>query len=64
MPEQGSCLRAELNNSFKDSKTICEKMKEIVKEDDAEYTPDDFLRDKLYGRKDESKDKDGNDRPS
>jgi hypothetical protein len=27
MPEQGSCLRAELNNSFKDSKTLSEKIK-------------------------------------
>jgi hypothetical protein len=50
MPEQGSCLRAELNNSFKNSKTLCEKIKEIAKRDDTEYTPDDFLRDRLNKR--------------
>ncbi len=50
MPEQGPCLRAELNNSFKDSKSLSEKIKEIGKGDDAEYTPDDFLRDRLSER--------------
>ena len=50
MPKQSSCLRAELNNSFKDSKTLSEKIKEIAKRDDAENTPDDFLRDRLNKR--------------
>jgi hypothetical protein len=58
MPEQGSCLRSELNNSFKNSKTLCEKIKEIAKRDDAEYTPDDFLKDRLSERKDGTKDED------
>ena len=47
MPEQGPCLRVELNNSFKDSKTLSQRIKEIAKEDDGEYTPDDFLKDRL-----------------
>jgi hypothetical protein len=35
MPEQGLCLRAELNNRFRDSKPLSEKIKEIAKGDDA-----------------------------
>jgi hypothetical protein len=58
MPEQGPCLRAELNNSFKDSKTLLKKINEIAKGYDAEYTPDDFLRDRLSERNDEKKDDD------
>src|SRR3954451_22726966 len=50
MPEQGSCLRAELNNSFKNSKTLSQKIKDIAKGDDAEYTPDDFIIDRLSKR--------------
>ncbi len=46
MPKHGPCLRAEVNNSFKDSKTLSYKIKEIAKGGDAEYTPDDFT-DKL-----------------
>ena len=49
MPEQGSCLRAELNNSFKNSKTLSEKIKEIAK-GDSEYTTDDFIKDMLSKR--------------
>ena len=30
MPEQGPCLRVEFNNSFKDSKTLSEKIKEMM----------------------------------
>lgn len=52
MPEQGPCLRVELNNSFKDSKTLSQRIKEIAKEDDTEYTPDDFISDRLSERKD------------
>jgi hypothetical protein len=37
----------ELNHSCKSSKTLSAKIKEIAKEDYAEYTPDDFLRDRL-----------------
>ena len=59
MPEQGSCLRAELNNSFKDSKTLSEKIKEIAKGDDAEYTPDDFLIDRWSKRNKHEEDEDG-----
>ena len=59
MPEQGSCLRAKLNNSFKNSKTLCEKMKEIAKEDDAAYTPDDFLKDRLSERDKHEDNEDG-----
>jgi hypothetical protein len=50
MPEQGSCLRSELINRFKNSKTLSEKIKEIAKRDDAEYTPDDFIKDRLSKR--------------
>ena len=51
MPEQGPCLRAEINKSFKDSKTLSDKIKEIAKgDDDAEYTPDDFISDRLNKR--------------
>ena len=50
MPEQGPCLRAEINHSFRDSKTLSEKIKEIAKRDDAEYTPDDFIKDRLSKR--------------
>jgi hypothetical protein len=53
MPEQGPCLRSEINN-FKDSKTLSEKVKEIAKGDDAEYTSDDFLRDRWSKRNDDS----------
>ena len=34
MPEQGPCLSAEIISSFRDSKTLSEKIKEIVKGDD------------------------------
>jgi hypothetical protein len=50
MPEQGSCLRSEINNSFKNSKTLSDKIKDIAKRDDAEYTPDDFIKDGLNKR--------------
>jgi hypothetical protein len=59
MPEQGPSLRTELNQSFKDSKTLSEKIKDIAKEDDAEYTPDDFIIDRLRERNDDSKNEDG-----
>ena len=59
MPEQGSCLRAELIKSFKDSKTLSEKIKEIAKGDDAEYTPDDFLKDRLSERNNHEDNEDG-----
>ena len=59
MPEQGSCLRAELNNSFKNSKTLSDKIKEIAKRDDAEYTPDDFLIDRWSKRNKHEEDEDG-----
>jgi hypothetical protein len=59
MPEQGSCTRAELNNSFKNSKTLSEKIKEIAKGDDAEYTPEDFLIDRLNERNKHEEDEDG-----
>jgi hypothetical protein len=51
MPEQGPCLRAEINHSFRDSKTLSEKIKEIVKgDDDADKTPDGFIRDRSNER--------------
>ena len=50
MPEQGPSLRNEIISSFKDSKTLSEKIKEIAKGDDAEYTPDDFIKDRLSER--------------
>ena len=59
MPEQGSCLRAEITKSFKDPKTLSDKIKEIAKGDDAEYTPDDFIKDRLSERNDDSKNEDG-----
>jgi predicted adenine nucleotide alpha hydrolase (AANH) superfamily ATPase len=59
MPEQGCCLRAELIKSFKDSKTLSEKIKEIAKRDDVEYTPDDFLKDRLSERNNHEDNEDG-----
>jgi hypothetical protein len=56
MPEQDSCLRVELNNSFKDSKTLSEKIKEIAKGDDADQTLDDFLRDRLLSKRNKQED--------
>ena len=55
MSEQGPSLRAELNQSFKDPKTLSDKIKDIAKGDDAEYTPDDFISDRLRKRNDDSK---------
>ena len=50
MPEQGPSLRTEIITSFKDSKTLSDKIKEIAKGDDAEYTPDGFIIDRLNER--------------
>jgi len=50
MPEQGPCLRAEINHSFKDSKTLSGKIKDIAKGDNEDKTPDDFLKDRLSKR--------------
>jgi len=59
MPEQGPSLRAELNQSFKDPKTLSDKIKEIAKGDDAEYTPDDYLKDRLSERNKHDDNEDG-----
>jgi hypothetical protein len=61
MPKQGPNLRTEIISSFRDSKTLSEKIKEIVKgDDDADKTPDGFIRDRSNGRnKQEDDNEDG-----